>query len=144
MNTENLQLNNTATEHGIRLVVLFGSQAVGKARNDSDYDLAVLLAEEKKFSELEVFNDVLFYLGKELTLPVEKIDLANISNANPLLQQEIFSKGQLLFGDRNLFDEYRAVAFREYIDAKKLFDLESAMLKKRVTLLKQLIHKNAQ
>jgi predicted nucleotidyltransferase len=140
MNVDNLKNNREEMEKkGILLVVLFGSQARGAARKDSDYDIAVLTDENRSLSDFDNYSQILFFLSRTLEIPAEKIDLTKIREANPLLQYEIFSKGKLLFGDRNLFDEYHAVAFREYIDAKKLLELESKMVKQRVSMLKKLI-----
>jgi predicted nucleotidyltransferase len=41
------------TEPGVRLAVLFGSQARGSARPDSDIDLLVVLADESRLAQLE-------------------------------------------------------------------------------------------
>jgi len=131
--------NTEASRLGILLIVLFGSRAEKKARSDSDFDVAVLMEEKKSITDFERYSAVLSFLSETLKIPSEKIDLTKINGANPLLQKEIFSKGQLLFGNEILFEEYRAVAFREYLDASKLFETESKIITKRFQLLKQLI-----
>lgn len=131
-----------AKKHGLKLVLIFGSYASGKARKDSDYDVAVLTEENKNISDLKNYNNMLFSLNKILEIPSQKMDLTNLNNANPFLRYEIIMKGQLVFGNKNLFDEYRARAFQDFIDAQPLFDLEHRLIEKRQQALKNLIQSN--
>lgn len=133
------KLNKLAFEKGIKLIVLFGSQAEKKSRSDSDYDVAVLTDGKKEALDFKEYSDLLVLLSQALGVPGEKIDLTQINEANPLLQKEIFFKGQLLFGEQMLFNEYQAVAFREYVDARELFETENRMIKKRLQLLNQIV-----
>lgn len=124
---------------GIKLVVLFGSQAKKRAGNESDYDVAVLTDERKNISDFKNYSEVLFFLREALKLPDYKIDLTNINRSNPFLAFEIFSKGKLLYGNKDLFDEYRAFVFRTYIDAKPLLELEDYLIKKKQVFLNKII-----
>ncbi len=131
------QIKKKAAELGIKMVVLFGSRASGKEREDSDYDVAVLTTPEKNIKKnMKYYTKILFFLSDALGIPDEKIDLTNLNNANLLLAHQIFSEGRLLYGSRNLFDEERAVSYRNYIDARPLFDLENIIIHKRQKLLK--------
>jgi hypothetical protein len=135
------KINKTAKKYGLKLVLIFGSFASGKKHKYSDYDIAVLTAENRNISDLKNYNDILFFLSEVLEIPSQKVDLTNLNNANPLLSYEITIKGTLVFGDKDLFDEYRARSFRNYIDARPLFDLEHRLIEKRHQMLKQLILK---
>lgn len=135
------KVNKIAKKYGLELVLLFGSFASGKKHKDSDYDIAVLTEENKNISDIKNYTDVLFFLSKVLEIPSQKMDLTNLNNANPLLRYEITMKGKLVFGDKNLFDEYRAWSFRNYIDSQPLFNLEHHLIEKRHQMLKQLILK---
>ncbi len=131
------KIKEKALNLGIKMVVLFGSRASRKEREDSDYDIAVLMTPEKNIKKsIKIYTEVLFFLSDTLGIPDEKIDLTNLNNANLLLAHQIFSEGKLLYGSRNLFDEKRAVSYREYIDARPLFDLENIIIHKRQKLLK--------
>ncbi len=130
-----------AKKYGLKLVLLFGSFVSGKIHKGSDYDIAVLTEESKNINDLKNYNDILFFLSETLEIPSQKIDLTNLNNANPLLGYEIAMKSKLVFGDKNLFDEYRAQSFRNYIDSQPLFNLEHHLIKKRHQMLKQLIIK---
>ncbi|OGM92455.1 hypothetical protein A2333_03205 [Candidatus Wolfebacteria bacterium RIFOXYB2_FULL_49_7] len=122
-----------AEKIGIKMAVLFGSHANGTAIDVSDYDVAVLTDSNHSIykSDLDYYVTVLKFLEKELGIPADKLDISGINEANPLFRYGIFSNGKLLFGNRDEFDEQRARAFREYIDAGPLFDLERMMIKKQ-------------
>jgi predicted nucleotidyltransferase len=128
-------------KHGLRMVVLFGSQVSGEANEKSDYDIAVLTVPEKNIAKnLKDYNDILFLLEKILSIPAEKIDLTNLQTVTPLLLHEIFENSELLYGDELDYEEQRARAFRKYIDAKPLFELHRIIIKKRQKLLKKKIY----
>src|SRR3990167_1412903 len=141
------QLKKFAKENGIKYIVLFGSRAKnGRAaiRMDSDFDIAVLTMPEKNIKNFDDYNTVLFGLAKILGIPDHQIDLTNLNEANILLRYEITSKGKLLYGDADEYENYKGFAFRDYIDAKPLFELESLLVQKRQTLIKRALEKSAQ
>jgi uncharacterized protein len=120
---------------GLGLVVLFGSRATGRARADSDLDLAVLgggLGTPEGFwrcyHELApVFDGV-------------ELDLVSLHDADPLLRYEVMRKGKLLFGDVDRFLEYRAFAFRDYVDSADLRELERTLFRKKMAFLHGELH----
>jgi predicted nucleotidyltransferase len=136
---EDIQIR--AEKIGIKMAVLFGSRVNGTATDTSDYDIAVLTDSDHSIyrSDLHYYATVLEFLEKELGIPADELDISGINEANPLLRYGIFSNGKLLFGDRDEFDGQHARAFREYIDAKPLFDLERMMLKKQNERLAKLL-----
>lgn len=133
------KLGQFAKEAGIKFIVLFGSQTKGLVQKDSDFDIAVLTAPEKNIKELDNYNNVLFGLSKILNIPDYKMDLTNLNSANILLRYEIASGGKLLYGNAEEYEEYKAFAFRDYIDAKSLFELENLLIYKRQTFIKEAI-----
>ncbi len=134
------KLKKEAKKHNLRMVVLFGSQAVGKANEQSDYDVAILLEGNEKIDDLQEYNSLLSFLAEILQTSEEKIDLTDVRTAPPLLFHEIFSEGTLLYGDEMDHEEYRAKAFRKYIDAQPLFDLRRTIIEKKQKLLKEKIY----
>ena len=136
------KLEKYAKEKGIKFVVLFGSQTNGSPKKESDFDVAVFLKNEKDFfSSFDLYSDLLNNLSEILGINAEKLDLTDLAKANILLRYEITSKGELIFGNEDSYADYRAFAFRDYIDAKPLFDLEDMLIKKRQSLIKQTITK---
>lgn len=138
MKIDREKLNKTAGKKGMRFIILFGSRVSCGIRKDSDFDVAVLTESEKNISkDIDYYNDILFFLSDALDIPDYKLDLTNLNNANPLLRYEVVFSGELLYGDRTDYDEYRAFAFKDYIDARPLFNLEKYLIKKRQILLEQ-------
>lgn len=124
-------LKKKAFEKGIRFVVLFGSQAAGNGREHSDVDVAVLTTKEKDLSVLENYCEILEFVSEAFGFPDSRIDLTNLNKANPFLKYEVASSGRLLYGDGDEYADFKAGAFKEYIDSKPLFDLEKYLIKKR-------------
>lgn len=136
------KLAEYAKQKDIKFIVLFGSQSVGAAGEQSDFDVAVFLKNEKDFfGDFDLYSDLLDNLSKILDINMDKLDLTDLAKANILLRYEITSKGELIFGNEDSYADYRAFAFRDYIDAKPLFDLEDLLIKKRQSLIKQTITK---
>lgn len=141
------KLDEFVQKSGIKLIVLFGSRVKedrNRAHSESDFDIAVLTVPEKNIKSFDQYSAVLYGLVKILDIPDHQIDLTNLNEADILLRYEITSKGRLLYGDAEEYEDYKAFAFREYIDAKPLFDLESLLVQKRQALIKQAIEKSAQ
>ncbi|MBI5193000.1 MAG: nucleotidyltransferase domain-containing protein [Nitrospirae bacterium] len=136
---QKFQLEEFSSQHGIRFIVLFGSQVNEFRefqREDSYYDIAVSLCGIKSVtSDFKLYSQILDGLCTILNIPYEKIDLADLDKANVLLRYEITFRGQLLFGYEMDYLELKSVAFREYIDAKGLRELESCLINKRQRLI---------
>lgn len=101
---------------GIKLVILFGSQATKKAGKNSDTDVAVLsdhplTLEEKTEIGIEVAG--MFNISEDT------VDVVDIWHAPPLLQHEIASNGKLIFGDNFDFIRFRVLAWKRYLDTAK-------------------------
>ena len=134
-------MKKQAFEKGVRFVVLFGSQAAGNGCENSDFDIAVLTTKEKDLSALEKYSEILLFISEAFGIPDYRIDLTNLNKANPFLKYEVVSSGRLLYGDEDEYADFRAVAFKDYIDSQPLFDLEKYLIKKRQRLLEEfLVH----
>jgi len=126
-----------APENLIRFAVLFGSRAKEKAvREDSDFDVAVYLREDKKLAaDFGLYTNILEFIGKVLDVPEDKIDLVDLKDANILLRYHIARDGRLIFGNRREFEQYRLFAIRDYYDARRLFKIGENLVKRRQHLL---------
>ena len=131
-----LQLAEFASQNSIRFIVLFGSQTQIISRDGADFDIAVSVQGRKSFmSDLDLYSQLLDGLSTILEIPYEKIDLSDLDNANILLRYEITLKGKLLYGNEMDYLELKSFAFRDYIDAGKLNDLESLLISKRQKII---------
>ena len=134
------KLNDFAKKAGIKFAVLFGSRTVGKVADESDFDIAVSLKDGKSiFGELGKYSEILENFAKIFSANEDKIDLTDLNNANILLRYEITKGGVLLFGDSQDYEELKAFSFRDYVDAKPLFDLEDKIIKKRLSFIKEIL-----
>lgn len=102
-------------QEGIVAAWLFGSQATGRARPDSDVDVAVLLTGE---------SDVLTCHERRLTLSAllekmtgNRIEIVVLNCAPPVLQHEILAHGRRLFEhDREARVAFEVRAGKIYAD----------------------------
>ena len=116
------QLHAFFAPHGdVELVILFGSLAQGKARPDSDLDIAVMyqhtLTQEQRRQLIE-------QLALQFGRPVDLIDLRTAGE--PLLGQ-IFKGLRVLGSDEN----YARCLTRHLIDAADFLPLQQRILKQR-------------
>lgn len=128
-------LNRYAKEKGVKFIVLFGSHSNGRVRDESDLDIAVFLNNQPVFSDFNGFSGILNNLAISLGVDAGRIDVVDLNSANILLRYEITSKGKLLYGDKDEYEQFRAFAFRDYLDAKSLFDLEGFLIAKKQELI---------
>ena len=139
---QRLQLENFASRNNIRFIVLFGSQTQALPQEGSDYDIAVSLKGGKSFmSDLKLYTEILDGLSAILRIAYEKIDLTDLDNANILLRYEVTCRGKLLYGDELEYLELKSFAYRDYIDAKRLFDLERDLIGKRQKMILESLDK---
>lgn len=121
-------------ETGARFVVLFGSRVTGRPQPtaESDLDLAVRLgradAGARFWDVREAFAGV--FAGYSL-------DLVLLDTADPLLRWEAMGPGVLLAGDVDEFLEYRAYAYRDFVDSADLRELEECLLRKKLQHLRE-------
>ena len=115
---------------GLQFIILHGSYATGKARADSDLDIAVVgrspigvTAHASLYHGLsEVFGDS----------PHRELDFKSLYHADPLFRYQVTRDGVLLYGDPRAYSQYKMFAFRDYIETADLRRLES-----RLTIAKQ-------
>ena len=115
-------------EFGLKLILLFGSQANGKITKESDIDIAVLPRDILSFDEeIALANKLISILG-------EKVDFLNLQRASSLLMHEAVRNCVVLYQeDDSSFDKYFLYALRRFREARPLFLLKKERLK---TILK--------
>jgi predicted nucleotidyltransferase len=111
-------LHDVATElPDLKLLVLFGSAARGRSRADSDVDVAVL-------ADGEADLDAAF-LALAPRFRTSQLDLVDLRRAGPLLAFEVARSGILLVERAaGLFREFQSLAYRRFVDTKKLRDAQ--------------------
>lgn len=126
------QLAAAARRLELRLVVLYGSYAKRRARPESDLDIAVLGCPADKFWGC---YESLSYLFRGYSL-----DLVRLEDADALFRDEIMREAILLYGDPDLLYEYRAFAYRDFVDSADLFALEEVLFRKKMDRIKEQLH----
>jgi len=109
-------------EKDLLLVLLFGSSVSGKIHKGSDIDLAFL--SDTPVDILNITNKVINLLH------ANNIDLVDLSRASPLLKFSAAKNGKVLYEKRpGIFNEFYSLAFRMYVDTKKLRDARKTYIK---------------
>lgn len=98
---------------GLRLIVLFGTLATGRADSAGDLDLALL--PDGAIDETEVTAEIV-----RLT-HWNDVDVVHLGHTDPLIAMEVARTGIVLFSDDpSTFTEFQSLAFRRYVDSEKL------------------------
>lgn len=101
----------TAKVPGLNGICLFGSQADGSARPDSDVDIAILLEHEARLNSSDLF-ELKMDLSELLGLPVDLIDL---QSAHTDLRYVVLNSAKRIFcKDAYFCDFFEMTAFSMY------------------------------
>lgn len=94
-------------------VWLFGSEAAGSSRSDSDVDIAVLAARP-------IASEALYRLKNRLEAELRRdVDLIDLATASTVLTKEVLTGGRrLLVCDPTRADLFEIMTMREYEDLK--------------------------
>lgn len=109
-------------EKRLMLALLFGSSAFDKAHRNSDIDLAFLF--DTPVDILKLTNRVIRLLH------TDNIDVVDLRRASPLLKFSAVKNGKVLYEKKpGIFNEFYSLAFRVYVDTKKLRDAQETYIK---------------
>jgi predicted nucleotidyltransferase len=124
-------LEYLAAQPDVVAAYVFGSVAQGRARPQSDVDIAVLLSadldEETRFDRrLRLGWEVERLIGRQT-------DLVVLNDAPPLLQHQVLKHGRLIFErDRAARVEFEVRAGQIYADLKPMYDFFTEVLFKEI------------
>jgi predicted nucleotidyltransferase len=108
-------------EQRTELVLLFGSAASGTMHKRSDIDLAFLF--EGPVDILALTNKVIQLLR------TDNVDVVDLRHAPPLLRYLVAKNGRVLYERRQgLFNVFYSLAFRMYVDSRKLREAQRAAM----------------
>jgi predicted nucleotidyltransferase len=113
-------LDDIARRHGILLLLQFGSTVSGRARADSDLDLAVLLEHAPR--SLTEYTDLIGDL--QALTPDREVDIAILNTADPLFLKKITETAGLVYGSQRRLHEFKMYAFKRYQDHRRFLALE--------------------
>lgn len=116
------RLGHVLEDKDLKLVLLFGSAVSGKIHKLSDIDLAFLF--DSPVNILELTNKVIRLLH------TDAIDVVDLRSASPLLKFSVAKNGLLIYEkEPGMFNEFYSLAFRMYVDTKKLRDAQAIAIK---------------
>jgi len=103
-------LDKLVNKYQITLIVLFGSYAENKVREDSDIDIGIYLANKIGVKEETNLIEDMVHAFKR-----DNIDLVILNTASPVLRFEVVRNGKLLFertqGD---FLQFKLLSMKRY------------------------------
>lgn len=115
------RLSHVFKEEGLELVILFGSHASGKLHRQSDIDLAFLY--DRDVDIVSLTNRVIRLLH------LDKIDVVDLRRASPLMKFSVAKTGLVLYeSEPGIFNNFYSLAFKVYVDTKKLRDAQKAAI----------------
>lgn len=110
------------SENGLNLALLFGSVASGAIHNSSDIDLAFLY--DRPVDTIALTNRVITLLH------TDRVDVVDLRRASPLLKFSVAKTGLVLYErSPGMYAGFCSLAFRMYVDTKKLRDARSLSLR---------------
>ncbi|MBU3171571.1 type VII toxin-antitoxin system MntA family adenylyltransferase antitoxin [Clostridium estertheticum] len=129
------ELRNTCIKHGIKMVLLYGSQAMGNSNEKSDVDLGLLLKDDSYDFE-DIIKDLMKVFNGNI------IDVAILNHGDPVLKFEIISNYKILFCEEDeIFLEFYLNTVKQYNDTKKFRILEKVYLENFIRGERDGIHK---
>jgi len=129
---DNEKVREIAEKHGLRLLVLFGSQANGKKHKFSDFDFGFICDKEndyKKRGELE--HD----LAK--LIHCKFVEVVDLKKASPFLLKEVVRNNKVFFEKEFAYEDFFSYAVRTHLYANKLFELQEKLYLQTVNKYKQ-------
>jgi predicted nucleotidyltransferase len=104
---------------GIRLAIVFGSLASGRARSDSDADVAVLA--DRVLTAAERIG----LIGRIAAVTGRPVDLIDLRTAGEPLLGQIIAGGVRLFGSE---EDFAGLLFRQALDAADFLPARNRLL----------------
>ena len=118
------KLKEIATQYGLQLVILFGSQAKGVTHKESDVDIAYAGARP-----LDIDSEARLIVALAPIFGTDRIDLIDMHRASALILYAITTEGVVLYKDNDLaFPTLRAYAFKRYVEEGSIFRLKKELL----------------
>jgi predicted nucleotidyltransferase len=119
--------------NNIKLALFFGSVAQGRARPESDIDLALLLERHAFPGESLLRGGLKRRMVRELSalLRTSLLDLVILNQASPLLRHQVARTCEVLYEkSRGDFADYASLALRQHDDARLFYELDAVYLTK--------------
>ncbi len=111
---------------------VFGSYASDRATPESDIDIAVLLDESVSISDYSLLKQD-FITSLIGLMSFDKVDVAVLNTAPPVLCHEVIKNGVMLFSkDEKTRIEFTAKATKRYLDTIHLRNVQDRILHEKI------------
>ena len=116
------ELGKLLERHQVIAAYFFGSRAEGTARDDSDYDFAILVDDS---CTQDVGNNLIMELAEEMqALLGKEVDLVILNKASIKFKFLVIKHGKLIFSaDEEQRTDFEDIVIRDYLDFKPVLDL---------------------
>ena len=123
------QISILAKKYDLRVLILFGSHAIGKTHKESDLDLA--------FYSLHKIDEEKFYQDTASLFHRADIDLINIfTTHNHILRYRILSTGTILYEkEKGLKNQMEWQSYFDYRDFQKYYKVRETLLNQKIDRL---------
>lgn len=116
-------LERIRAKHNLRLILLHGSRVTGEVHLESDIDIAVLA--EKPSDQPNLID---LYADFHDAFRTDRIDLTDLTHADPLLLFAVTKTSSLLAGSKADYEQLVRKAFYRYADYKFFLDQEHSFV----------------
>ncbi len=92
----------------LKMLILFGSRAINKVHNQSDWDFAVFLDQELSKNNIFIKIEIANILGDLLKINSDNIDVIILNNCSLLLAHNIAKDGKLILEtEQEMFTNFK-------------------------------------
>jgi len=127
-------LERSCERLGVRLLVLFGSRSPGGLPPGPGSDVDLGLSFDRGAARVPVLD-----LHEQLApaFPGGQLDIVLLHDVDPLFRWEILERATLLYGHIDAFLEYRAFAYRDFMDSADLRALERTLSDRKMKRIQE-------
>ena len=119
------KIKKIGKDFNLNLLLVYGSYAKGNQRKDSDLDIAFLGNAPIDFDAYFRLHSALANVFGDMGRDLDAVDLYK---KDPLFLHQVAKNSQLLYGSAIDYNEFRAFAFRNYMDSKDIRELEKTLV----------------
>ncbi|OGM59174.1 hypothetical protein A3A75_03070 [Candidatus Woesebacteria bacterium RIFCSPLOWO2_01_FULL_39_10] len=113
------KLDVVRKRYNLSLVILFGSQVDGRVHPKSDLDIAVVRNDQSlELNLIRLISDLIHIFNND------RVDLVDLTHADPLLLFATASKSRLLSGEEKDYENLLLRAYLRYSDYIPYLDME--------------------
>lgn len=122
MKPDKSTINRFSEKNNIAMILLFGSRASDRFREDSDIDLGIFFKGEYNYQEV--------LSGLIKIFPLSKIDVVILNHSDPLLNFQILSEHEVIYcPDKEVYLSFFSGTVKKYNDMQKIYRLADKYLK---------------